>query len=740
MRVTLGGADVDLVRRDDVLDQVLRRLSGHRPDRPLCIVSANLDHLYHFGIDSGREGAFDPGRGGADWLVLLDGIPLVWTARRLTRVHWEQLAGSDLLPDLLATAVRARARVGFLGGSSAMQRALNAVLADRFPHLEVAGAWAPTRAEVDDPATSAALAAEIREAGVDLLVLGLGKPRQEEWLLRHGAETGAKVAVAFGAASDFLAGTVDRAPERWRRAGLEWFFRLLREPQRLARRYIIQGPSSLYRLLTQSRTEELADVARQARGAPIISTPAQWRRRLGRLLVAADAMVIALSSAVAYLLRGILGELGLIRGLENELPAAVGVLPLWLGILYAFGCYRPQYLNAGGEGYRRFLAGAFGGLLVLGFVSFALNLDLARGYVGLFFLFVLALGTANRFFIRSYLRAQRRRGRFLQNVLIAGADEEAIEVARAMASAEAAGYRVVGFLDDELDVGQPVIDAIRVVARTGEVIDAAYDARAGLVVVSPTGVRPGTLRDLTVALEGSPVDLAVAPSLFAVVTRRVTVESVANVPVLHVDQIRLEGGKAFTKRALDLIGGSLLLAFFAPVMLIAAAAIKLYDRGPVLFRQTRVGRDGVPFEIWKFRTMVADAEQRLEKLAELNEAGHRFFKIREDPRVTRVGRFLRKWSIDETPQLFNVIRGDMSLVGPRPPVPAEVEKYEPWHLRRLRVRPGITGVWQVSGRSNVAFDEAVRMDLFYIENWSLGYDFYLLAKTVLAVIGREGAY
>ncbi len=283
-------------------------------------------------------------------------------------------------------------------------------------------------------------------------------------------------------------------------------------------------------------------------------------------------------------------------------------------------------------------------------------------------------------------------------------------------------------------------DGVGVLGGTSDVLDVAYDTRAGLVLISPTGVAPGTLRDVTVALEGTPVDLAVAPSLFEVVSRRVTVESVANVPILHVDQIRLERGKAFLKRSLDLLVALVVGLVTVPLWVGAAVAIRLDSEGPILFRQRRAGRDGGEFTIYKFRTMVKDAEARLREVEHLNEVGHGFFKIRDDPRVTRVGRFLRKWSIDELPQLWNVLRGDMSMVGPRPPLPDEVAKYEPWQLRRLRIRPGITGVWQVSGRSEVPFDEAIRLDLFYIENWSLGYDLFLLGKTVLAVLGRSGAY
>ena len=738
MRVTLGGAEVDLVHHDEVLSAVLDRLRDGGA-RPLHVASANLDHLYHFGLDSGREGAFDPGRGGADWLVLLDGMPLVWAARRLTGAEWELLAGSDLLPDLLRTAARARARVGFLGGSERQHVVLRTALAERFPTVEVAGTWAPPREVVEDPDASAALAAEVAAAGVDLLVVGLGKPRQEAWLQRHGVATGARVAVAFGAAADFLAGTAERAPERMRRSGLEWLYRLLREPRRLARRYLVQGPASAWRLLTQSRTAELEEAGRRARSAPVFVSPAVWRRRVGRFLAVSDAVTIAASSAAAYAVRDLLGRAGVVRGFESEIPAAIGVIPLWLLIFHWVGAYRPQYLNTGGDAFRRFAAGVTGGLLALGFVSFVLDLRLARLYVLLLALLVFLLGGAARIAVRAYLRLQRVRGRFVQNVLVAGTDEESEATAAALDTDRWGGYRVVGYLSDDLPVGTAV-GPHRVVAHPDDVLDAAYDTRAGLVLASPSGLRPGSLRDLAVALEGSPVDLAVAPSLFEVVSRRVTIEQVANVPILHVDQVRLERGRALLKRAEDLLVALALGAVLLPVALAAALAVKLDGGGPVLFRQERVGRDGRPFTILKFRTMVVGADQMKADLEDRNEVGHGFFKVREDPRVTRVGRVLRKWSVDEIPQLWNVLRGDMSMVGPRPPVPEEVAAYEPWQLRRLRVRPGITGVWQVSGRSHVPFDEAVRMDLFYIENWSVGYDTFLLGKTVLAVLGRQGAY
>jgi len=250
VRVSLGGARVDLVDRAGLLDTVGDRLLAPR-QVPLYVVSANLDHIHHFG--SGASGALPtPTAAGAEWLVVLDGMPLVWTARRLTRLAWEQLAGSDLLPELLQRADTLHARLGVLGGSPAMHAALRPLLAERYPGIEVAGLWSPGRAEVDDAQGALRLADEVRRAGVDLLVVGLGKPRQEEWLAGAGAASGAKVALAFGASFDFLTGTVRRAPARWSRLGLEWLHRLLSEPRRLYRRYLLHGPRDVATLLRAS--------------------------------------------------------------------------------------------------------------------------------------------------------------------------------------------------------------------------------------------------------------------------------------------------------------------------------------------------------------------------------------------------------------------------------------------------------------------------------------------------------
>lgn len=717
MRVTLGGAEVDLVGRGEVLSTILERL-GRSDDGPLCVTSASLEHLHHFGADSGRQGVLDRSRSG-EWIVLPDGPPVLWAARRLTGRTLEAVPAVGLVPDVLSAVEASGVRVGFMVGENTDATEIGTLLRRRHPELDLAAVWTVT---TDDSLS----ADEIAQSGIDLLIVDLPKPTAELWLVEHGHAAGVKVAITTGQWADLkeLARGEVRAKE-------------LPEPpgagRRLAKR-VIERPLDLVRLVSHSTRAE-------ARGAPLgLATPARWRLRLGRFLVLTDALVIGLSSWGSYLLRDLLGRIGVVEPFQDEVAVALAVLPLWLGVLYLTGSYEPHHLYSGRESVRRFAAGAVGGLLLLAFVSYAWRLELSRVYVSTLFVSVFVLGLLARLGVRGYLHRQRARGRFIQNAIVVGTDRDALEAAQAMQRTTIAGYRVVGFVDDDRDIGEPVTDGTHVIGRTDEILGLAYRYRAGLVVVSPSGVRPGTLREVTLTLEGSPVDLAVAPSLFQVVTQRVTVEAVDNVPMLHVSQIRLEGSRAAVKRTVDVLVAAVLLVLTAPVFIVSALAIRLESSGPVFFRQARVGKDGCRFTMLKFRTMVEDAEHRLEQVLALNEARGHFFKIAQDPRVTGVGRVLRRWSIDELPQLINVLRGDMSLVGPRPPLPREVENYEPWHLRRLRVRPGLTGVWQVSGRADVPFEEAVRMDLFYIENWSLGYDLVIIARTLGAILRRTGAY
>jgi exopolysaccharide biosynthesis polyprenyl glycosylphosphotransferase len=276
-----------------------------------------------------------------------------------------------------------------------------------------------------------------------------------------------------------------------------------------------------------------------------------------------------------------------------------------------------------------------------------------------------------------------------------------------------------------------------------DVVSVLRQMRADSVAVAPgPGISSEALRQLSYELEGTGVDLLVAPTLTNVTGTRISIRPVSGLPLLHVDEPELGGARRLVKAAFDRSVGLLLLLLVAPFLLLIALAIRLTSRGPAFFRQQRVGRDGKAFTLWKLRSMYVDAEARRHQLDDLNV--HRdkgvLFKIQNDPRITPIGRQLRRYSLDELPQLWNVVKGDMSLVGPRPPLQSEVDRYETHTHRRLLVKPGLTGLWQVSGRSDLSWEDTVRLDLHYVENWSLGLDLAVMAKTVLAVLRPSGAY
>jgi exopolysaccharide biosynthesis polyprenyl glycosylphosphotransferase len=285
------------------------------------------------------------------------------------------------------------------------------------------------------------------------------------------------------------------------------------------------------------------------------------------------------------------------------------------------------------------------------------------------------------------------------------------------------------------------IEGVPVFGGLGNVSAAVRGLGADTVAVlscpEMSGIR---LRELAWELEETGTDLCVAPALIDVAGPRTTIRPVAGLPLLQLDHPELAGGKQLIKAVFDRLAAGLALVVLAPVFVVIALAIRVDDRGPVFFMQTRVGRDGRVFRLFKFRTMVVDAEQRKLELEALNEGAGVLFKMRKDPRVTRVGATLRRWSLDELPQLFNVVIGDMSLVGPRPALPREVARYGDHMRRRLVVKPGITGLWQVSGRSGLSWEESFRLDLRYVDNWSIMLDVQILWKTFSAVTRGSGAY
>ncbi len=416
-----------------------------------------------------------------------------------------------------------------------------------------------------------------------------------------------------------------------------------------------------------------------------------------------------------------------------------GVIITWLGILILLGAYRVRHYGTGFEEFRAIAIASmitFGIVCTLGFFSQA---QLTRGYPFLFFVMGTPLLLFVRYIDRQTLHRARKEGRLAIRMIAVGSPTAVAELVEVLGRAPWMGYRLVGMCvpggHDPLDVGVPVlgdIDHVREVAVEQQV--------DGIFVAGGSYSSAADLRRLGWALQGLDLDMLVAPALTDIAGPRVHMRHVAGLPFVQVEEPQSDRAGGWTKRAFDLTVSSMVLFFLSPLLIFTALMIKFQDRGPVFYRQVRVGILGEEFEMVKFRSMVVNADKLRADLDHANENDGVLFKIKADPRVTRFGRFIRKYSIDELPQLINVFKGEMSLVGPRPLFPADVERYEKDTHRRMLVRPGMTGLWQVSGRSDLSWAESVRLDLYYVDNWSMVIDLVIMLRTVKAVLVSDGAY
>jgi len=372
--------------------------------------------------------------------------------------------------------------------------------------------------------------------------------------------------------------------------------------------------------------------------------------------------------------------------------------------------------------------------------SYAINLELSRGYVLIALPMTTALDLVARFAIRKRLHHLRASGRCMLSVVAVGHETAVADLVKELGRDRYHGLTVVGAC-----VAQPSecaeVAGVPVYGGLDDVTTAvkAFGADTVAVLACPemNGIR---LRSLAWELEKTGTDLCVSPALLDVAGPRTTIRPTAGLTLLHVDHPQLSGFRLLVKGLFDRCIAAAALILLFPLMAVLALAIWLHDRGPALFTQTRVGKNGHAFRIYKFRTMVVDAEKRRAELDSSNDNDGVLFKIRKDPRITAVGAHLRRWSIDELPQLINVFLGDMSLVGPRPALPDEAAQYADHVRRRLVVKPGLTGLWQVNGRSDLSWEESVRLDLRYVENWSFALDLQILWKTISVLLRGSGAY
>lgn len=420
---------------------------------------------------------------------------------------------------------------------------------------------------------------------------------------------------------------------------------------------------------------------------------------------------------------------------------AYWLLPLtWLLVLWSNGAYDRRYLGIGTDEFKRVVRAAVVVVSIVSVMALIFKTDLSR--IAVFSaLAVSALTIALfRFIARRLLHLLRKNGRAVQRVLLVGAYPEALEVHRVVTRTTHAGLNPVGIYLTEGAASVRGLETPVPTYANRDVVGLAAELDADTIAVCGTAsAEPGELRRLAWQLEGTGRDLVVAPQLTDIAGPRVHIRPVEGLPLLHVEEPTLSGVAWLAKNVLDRVAALGGLLALAPLFVATAIAIKATSPGPVFFRQPRVGMEGQTFRCWKFRTMYVDAEERQAALMMENESDGMLFKIKEDPRVTSTGRFLRRTSIDELPQLINVLKGEMSMVGPRP-LPAENGDFLGDVRRRLLVRPGITGLWQVSGRSDLSWDDAVRLDLYYVDNWSLTTDLQILMRTVGVVLRSRGAY
>jgi len=415
---------------------------------------------------------------------------------------------------------------------------------------------------------------------------------------------------------------------------------------------------------------------------------------------------------------------------------------IWTLVIALQRGYENRFLGTGPEEYRRLADAALVLFVVAAVLSFSVKGEFSRGFLFAALPEAFVISFVGRRRLRSWLYRRRLQGDGMQRVLVVGRSDSVAHLREQFDREPWHGLAVVGSWEPDTDPsGGDVRVDLEVDVDPAPILRLVDQLRADVVAVASHPDLSGhALRRLAWFLDERGVDLLVSPGIVEVAGPRLSIRPVAGLSLLHLERPATHGGRMMVKRLLDRIAGCLLLAVVSPFLAVAALAVRVSSPGPVLFRQTRIGVDGRPFQMLKFRSMVDGAEALQAELLELDQGNGILFKIRDDPRVTRVGGLLRRFSLDELPQLWNVVRGDMSLVGPRPPLPREVEQYSPDAARRLRVRPGITGLWQVSGRSDLSWDESLRLDLRYVDNWSFALDATILWRTWRAVVGRSGAY
>jgi len=493
-------------------------------------------------------------------------------------------------------------------------------------------------------------------------------------------------------------------------------------------------------MATTGRTVARAVWARQRTGWP--------PEKLGliAILLGVDALAIGSAFTLAYAIR-FQGYLPFFQMEVHPSPTfyrslVLWLIPVWLLIFAVFHLYNPSHLLGGTREYSGVVNASTLGMMVVVFATFVEpGFVIARGWLLLSWFLVIVFDGLSRFGVRRAVYYLRSRGHFMRPTVIVGAGAEGQAIAEQLLSAPRSGLQIIGFLDDSLPVGTEAIAGVRVLGSTDAIERLVVNRDVAEVILVPNSVPRKRLLEIYQNFGSSTrVNFRLASGLFEILTTGMTVSEFGNVPLLTMNKVRLTTIDTFLKSVLDYSVALFGLVLLSPVFLVIAILIKLDSRGPVFYRRRVVGMGGLRFDAFKFRTMVSNADALLRSNIDLYKRFEGNCKLVNDPRVTRIGGFLRRTSLDELPQLLNVLRGEMGLVGPRMITPEELRRYGKWETNLLTVKPGITGLWQVSGRSDLSYDERVNLDMYYIRNYSIWFDLRILFRTIPAAVRGHGAY
>ncbi len=472
-----------------------------------------------------------------------------------------------------------------------------------------------------------------------------------------------------------------------------------------------------------------------------------WQRAYAIRLFVSDVLVVLAAVFGAQLLW--FGDESVDLASQNSMGVRLGysgvsalLVIAWMVVLDIFATRDHKMIGSGTLEYKRVADATIWLFGLFAIVAFLFRIELARGY----FLTALPIGLllllVSRWMWRQWLRNRQKSGGYVSRALLLGERLKSAHVAKTIQRTPGTGLMLVGALTQAGTTAKGPIESVPVIGDYADLLASADSSQADTVILTGADeIGPDDMRRIGWELEARNIELIVAPALTDIAGPRIHARPVAGLPLIHVSYPTLEGAKRVYKRTFDIIGSGLLILLGSPVLIAVAIAVKRSGPGDILYRQVRIGRRGKAFGMLKFRSMVQDADDQLESLLDAQGTSDKpLFKVTNDPRITPVGKFLRKYSLDEVPQLFNVFLGEMSLVGPRPQRAAEVALYDDAAHRRLIMKPGMSGLWQVSGRSNLSWEDSIRLDLYYVENWSLTTDIMILLRTVRAVVTPDGAH